>query len=855
MKRRALIFSLTLLQSALLFPAVIKVPGDYLTIKSAVLASRNGDVVEVDDGIYFEKNIIIDKDIELRAAHLYGAFIYGTKAVGECIFIVRAKAEISGFVLMNSNQGIKQRNSPDVAWHAHDLWIMNMSDYGIQVDDEKSNVGSATLANLVIDNCGTGIGSNDARDIRVTNSIIANCRAAFAGSDHISFKVEQAAVWNCSRNVAEDKKELPPYKVNNEISLRDVVDIDHPASPMDLAKLHGFLLSFLKSGNDPSSRKRADAERRDCLISNMIGDDCLFKGKLDPAIQAFTTAISRGRECGFPYIVMRALYGRAMAHERLGHHSLAIRDLKDAVREIDLLYEGIPIKFFQTEFFDDKIEVYESLLGELFAADRNEPNQGYAKEAFRYADRLKAGGILQGMSSSRLVRPADASKNLDPRGRAIRGKIAELQKALHRDDLKASQRQQVLERLEDAEDEYKAWLVRQRRREAAGPEGLSHDLPREELAGELLPGSNTVLIEYFLGNKSAYVFCLTRGGTEMFRLPDRSVLDDLVVNYQNYLTLERGEEFAGKKGGQKLYEILMGPIKPKLTEEIKKIVVVPDGVLNFLPFEALVPTGSGGGLETSSGKGSDSGFLIEKYEISYAPSVRSWTLLTRRGEALGRDMDLFLYSNPGENGRTLFLSQARRDISKLVYVDQEAQAVASYFLKTKTLILKAGVRDEEALKSQDLSKFRILHFATHGFFDDEHWWRSALLFQAGSGGSEDGLLQPFDIMGLKLNSDLVVLSACQSGSGRLEKGEGLMGFSSAFINAGANAVLSSLWSIPDRSATVFMDRFYARLAGGMTVGAALKLAKNDMLRSEYRHPRHWASFVLAGSGASRVRAN
>jgi CHAT domain-containing protein len=218
-------------------------------------------------------------------------------------------------------------------------------------------------------------------------------------------------------------------------------------------------------------------------------------------------------------------------------------------------------------------------------------------------------------------------------------------------------------------------------------------------------------------------------------------------------------------------------------------------------------------------------------------------------------MDLFLYSNPGENGRTLFLSQARRDISKLVYVDQEAQAVASYFLKTKTLILKAGVRDEEALKSQDLSRFRILHFATHGFFDDEHWWRSALLFQAGSGGSEDGLLQPFDIMGLKLNSDLVVLSACQSGSGRLEKGEGLMGFSSAFINAGANAVLSSLWSIPDRSATVFMDRFYARLAGGMTVGAALKLAKNDMLRSEYRHPRHWASFVLAGSGASRVRAN
>jgi CHAT domain-containing protein len=855
MKRRALIFSLTILQGALLFPAVIRVPGDHLTIKSAVLASRNGDVVVVDDGIYFEKNIIIDKDIELRAAHLYGAFIYGTKAIGACIFIVRAKAEISGFVLLNSTQGIKQRNSPDVAWHAHDLWIVNMEDFGIQVDDEKSNIGSAYLANLIIEKCGTGIGSNDARDIHVTNSIIANCRAAFGGSDHISFKVERTAVWNCHLTINEDRKALPPTKVNNAVTLRDVVDIDRLALSADPLKLKMSLLSFLKSGNDLPSQAKANARKRDCLISKMVGDNFLLKAKLDSATQAFSEAISRGRECVFPYIVMRALNGRAMVNQRLGRNPLAIRDLKDAVREIDLLYAGIPFKLFQTEFFDDKIEVYESLLDELFAADRNEPNQGYAKEAFQYADRLKAGGLLEIAGSSRSGDPAAGSGGSDDRGRKLRENIGLLQNDLNQNDLTAARQTQVMERLEDAEDEYKAWLVGQRRRGRVEPSRPAPDASRIDPDGELRLNPDTILIEYFIGNKSAYLFCLTREKTEILRLPDRPVLDDLVVNYQSFLTLEGDREFAGTQGGRRLYDILLGPIEEKLARGIEKIIVVPDGILNLLPFEALVRPGPGAPSGTPPGKNPDARFLIETCEVTYAPSARNWTLLNRRGDTPQRDMDLFLYANPGENGRMIYLAQSRRDISKLAFIEQEVRAVTSYFPKTKTVVKRAAARDEEALKLQDLSKFRILHFATHGFFDNDHWWRSALLLRAGSGPSEDGLFQPFDILGLKLNSDLVVLSACQSGSGRIEKGEGPMGLSSAFLGAGTKAVLSSLWSIPDRSAAVFMDRFYARLADGKTLGEALKLAKIEMLRSGYGHPRYWASFILSGSGASRIREN
>lgn len=119
-------------------------------------------------------------------------------------------------------------------------------------------------------------------------------------------------------------------------------------------------------------------------------------------------------------------------------------------------------------------------------------------------------------------------------------------------------------------------------------------------------------------------------------------------------------------------------------------------------------------------------------------------------------------------------------------------------------------------------------------------------------GPEDGLLQPIDLFGVRLDADLVVLSFCQSGNGHFEKGEGLIGFSAAFFLAGANSILSSLWVIDDESAAQFMNRYYRHLAAGKTKGEALRLSKIDIMNSKYGHPFFWAPFILIGDHLSTL---
>ena len=125
----------------------IRVPSDFPTIKKAISMARDGDVVEVQDGIYLEENIIIDKNIHVKAENLYGAIIEGSTDLRNAIFIVRAETEIEGFVLLNAGTGILQRDSPDVTWNAHDIVIINMIYFGIYINDLKDRIGFANLNN------------------------------------------------------------------------------------------------------------------------------------------------------------------------------------------------------------------------------------------------------------------------------------------------------------------------------------------------------------------------------------------------------------------------------------------------------------------------------------------------------------------------------------------------------------------------------------------------------------------------------------------------------------------------------------------------------------------------------------
>ena len=163
----------------------------------------------------------------------------------------------------------------------------------------------------------------------------------------------------------------------------------------------------------------------------------------------------------------------------------------------------------------------------------------------------------------------------------------------------------------------------------------------------------------------------------------------------------------------------------------------------------------------------------------------------------------------------------------------------------------------EGRLKQEARNYRFLHLATHGLVDDQLPMSSGLLLSADDG--EDGLLQAHEVLGLELEADLVTLSACRSGRGRLQRGEGVVGLSRAFLTAGASAVVVSQWDIDDRSTPQLMEHFYRYVAAGLPAPEALVKARRHLFGQQgttrlvlrerpvaYAHPRFWASFVLSG---------
>lgn len=157
--------------------------------------------------------------------------------------------------------------------------------------------------------------------------------------------------------------------------------------------------------------------------------------------------------------------------------------------------------------------------------------------------------------------------------------------------------------------------------------------------------------------------------------------------------------------------------------------------------------------------------------------------------------------------------------------------------------------NEDSVKSEKLDQFRYVHFAAHGVVDEENPRRSGIILSLDGSDKEDGILQMTEIMRLKLNADLVTLSACRTGLGKLVNGEGVLGLTRAFLYAGTRSVIASLWNVNVTATAELMTAFYRNLKRGLPKDEALRQAKLELLNGKqpaWRHPYFWASFVLMG---------
>jgi len=407
--------------------------------------------------------------------------------------------------------------------------------------------------------------------------------------------------------------------------------------------------------------------------------------------------------------------------------------------------------------------------------------------------------------------------------------------------------------------------------------------PRPVAAKDLPLQDKEILLEYALGEKGSYLFRVEPGGrTQVYALPvGQEELAKLVTEFVAPLQSKHTYQDFSPAQGEKLYNLLLNPALKDLPPE-KHLIVVPDGILGLLPFEALV---------VKAGKDlADTRFVGDERLLTYSQSA-AILALNRLLPASKAQKPLFALGNPiysdrdprylahkagkpapvltaqaapqyafralatrREWGKTTSDDKQGKELSypPLGETENEVRAIAGLFgVKPEPPdILLNQAANETGLKQVPLKNYRYLHFATHGDLPGKVQGINEpfiLLGQVENKDQDNGFLTLSKVLGLKLDADMVVLSACLTGRGKVMEGEGVAHMARAFQQAGARSVVVSLWEVASEPAVEYMVAFYTHLKAGKPRAEALRLARQH-LKTKYPNPYFWAPFILHGEG-------
>lgn len=507
-----------------------------------------------------------------------------------------------------------------------------------------------------------------------------------------------------------------------------------------------------------------------------------------------------------------------------------------------LLTEEDKANFFGT---DKRLDAYHNLIDLLIQ------EEGATKEAFSYMERAKARSFLESIEASRISQQLPVDIRLTNKEKELMSDLSRIYTRLITPELTEEDRTDLLSQVKRLEEELEN--VRRQMRSAnpafaslTYPEIINHDQAKREFVD-----SQTAVFAFMVGKDSAYGFCLSRAGLKVYPVPAQKELREKVIRYRRAITDTDNLDFSS---GQELFRILL---EPGMESGIKKLLIAPDDILNILPFETL----------TLSDRPGD--WLIKHYTISYAPSLSSLKELVHyqnRSKRPRPSQNLLAVGDPyyGEleekypelSTKILFqdlYSLADMKFYRLAFSSEEVRKISAEIPKSKVLTREKA--SEDLVKRANLSDYRIIHLAAHGLIDDQKPARSAIVLSLDNDPAEDGFLQMREILNLKLNADLVILSSCQTGLGQFIRGEGIEGLSRAFFYAGASSVLMSLWTVNDQVTSQLMQRFYFHLKSAESLSEALRAVKLEMIESGVvSHPYYWAPFILNGHGDIRMFA-
>ena len=585
-----------------------------------------------------------------------------------------------------------------------------------------------------------------------------------------------------------------------------------------------------------------------CQIINNIAASFVYENKIDDAIEYYSKAFNIASEHSLEHILMESCLGLGQCYEIKGEYSSSISFYKKSIEAMENAWDRIPFEFFKIGFARNKMNAYQRIIKILVSLHSANPHMTSLEEIFNYVERAKARAFLENIRETWEDGNRGTDASFNERKREISKNISLLYRKTLSQKLGVESKQKNNIELEREEEKY-IRLVSETKTEARN-KGLKNTyeiISISQIQNQIID-NQTAILQYFIEEKESYLIIITRKTARICVLAGRDDLEKSLRAYLKILSFRSNDIKVGVEAAKRIGKELIPLEKGEVLEDAKALIVIPDGILHYLPFETL---------RASIGHGS--GYLVEKLVVSYCPSASSLFALKKQKKinvrqrallALGGPNYRILPTNEHEIAKKDLLSQWYNEqgfsFSSLPFSKREVLEIGKLFAKSERTILVGEKASEEAIKKLPLIEYRLIHFACHGFLDERIPLRSALVLSLRAQQEEDGYLQMREIYGLTMNADLVVLSACQTGNGPLERAEGPMWLARPFFYAGARSVLVSLWSINDKTTAIFMKEFYRNLVEGCDAGRALQLAKIRMLNSAWSHPFYWASFILIG---------
>lgn len=688
---------------------------------------------------------------------------------------------------------------------------------------------------------GLGYVNRETGDWQKSLEYYRQARAIFASVHDLVGEMEAIRGVGKALSMTRDYESLLPlYRHNLRLARQSGDRVAIAGSLADLAHAYEGTGQYIQA---EASYRRSLTEYRaahhiygeaDILVA--LGHLQIILGSYFEAVTSLENARDLQQQLGEIEGVANIQYELARVYLRLNRLERAKSEIEKTIGIVEKQRMSISHFDSRASYFAIVHAYYSLYIQVLMSLEQKEPRHGFAEEAFEASERSRARSLLDLLTTS--SQDAACEELLD--------------RQLH------PRPQPELETSADTEPS-------------------SPTLTVKEVQAEIEP-KNTVLLEYALGDEKSYLWTVANGQISAHELPQSQRIRKVVERFRqtlipprlkegesatDYQARVRRQEQLYKVYDRQLSRLLLGPVE---LSGANRILIVPDGSLQYVPFAALLVPASGS-LEQ---------LLISRYEVNVLPSAS--VLGTLRNSVSKRappTATAAIFADPvfeaddpripisrdkthEAQERPAALSRAISDIGGGHYIPRlqasrdEANAIARVLHSRDPQDVHVSLdfaASRNSVLNDALLRFRLVHFATHGLVDSRRPEMSGLILSLidRNGRKQDGYLRLGEIYKMKLSADLVVLSSCESALGKDLEAEGIIGLPRGFLYAGAKSVIASLWKVSDEATAKLMAALYARIQQGESPSSALRGAQLTMMRDElWSDPYYWAAFTLQG---------